>query len=541
MFQIVFLFWKLWTIRFHFSSYFRSYLLLLFLTYIIFIFQGIFPSNEQLYSGPAWYSRFAKQIMTVMHAPSLLMASLYSSLISKDSKGNIPASLLQPRFQMSLMQVIMIIFNKYGPIIPVPKKWESSDHFSEWYRVMTIDISRVDKTTTRSDDFHYYQQDNDTHMSSNIPNLFYIIFRHITLNWYLEHVVEFLTDHTPFIQGTHLSANIAGHKDKVVVSGNDRSNDRRGFLKNPEDSDFLTDWQPMICVNDWPPPNEDEDIQEWRQFAQNVHTVSIPDFIEQVFETNTAILPSEHILKKVDSCFNTILKDVGANEIRSALRTPISTVSSLLGKNRETNHLNEVANYFFPNRDEPEESVVDPIPENVSDSNEIAPIRKKKKTKKQTDKDMAMVEFKQSDLAFFKAESLKSFAKRKGVVPKVIPKGSSKTTFCEESDLVTAAAELLNKCHEKTCRALAVTTIAEMCKIPVTQKLFKLINQKKTGGLFKEHLLTEKPPLRVLIAGLVKPDSTFEDILNELFSDGETSSSSSESDADNAISQIFGD
>jgi hypothetical protein len=168
-------------------------------------------------------------MVTVMHASSLLITSLKSSLISWDSDYNIPTSLLQHPFKMSLMQVIMLIFNRYGPIIPMPKKkWESSDHFLVLYCVMTIDISRVEDKTTQSIDFHYYEQEQDKHISSNIPNLFYIILHYITLNWYLDNMSDFMHNHTDCTKGPYLLANIEGYKEQMYLSGN-----KRGILKKP--------------------------------------------------------------------------------------------------------------------------------------------------------------------------------------------------------------------------------------------------------------------------------------------------------------------
>jgi hypothetical protein len=75
-------------------------------------------------------------------------------------------------------------------------------------------------------------------------------------------------------------------------------------------------------VNDWVTagsnPDTDEALQATIQNIENVQSdlVSIPDFIEQVFVTNTELIPSEHCLNKVDSCFNTILNALGAKEMK---------------------------------------------------------------------------------------------------------------------------------------------------------------------------------------------------------------------------------
>jgi hypothetical protein len=137
------------------------------------------------------------------------------------------------------------------------------------------------------------------------------------------------------------------------------------------------------------------------------------------------------------------------NEIKRALQTPTTTVSSMLGKDVEITKLETTEKYFYQKRTNQNPRLLI--------KSQMLP--------------MSVVQFKSHDL---ECESLKSFAEQRGMVPK----GTSKNTYVEVLDAEIAANKLINKSHEKTTRAIAVNIVAEKCNVLLTPYLFKLIKSK---------------------------------------------------------------
>jgi hypothetical protein len=121
-----------------------------------------------------WYARFAKQWMSIVYSPCLLLSEWFTRAVTAASSRSVSDKNIQHRHFCSLLTEIYKIINHFGVIIPIPH-WISVQ-FPNLHRLMTTDLFLF-SSVQKEHNLHQYTSDLDEgeHMTSNVPNLVFII------------------------------------------------------------------------------------------------------------------------------------------------------------------------------------------------------------------------------------------------------------------------------------------------------------------------------------------------------------------------------
>ena len=149
-------------------------------------FCGFLPS-KQVHMDKGQFPIFARAFAGLLYAPSVAMCLVLSKHVHTYSGKNVKLSYLQNRCIFSSYCDVVTVYNKFGPILPVPTFFKNDKEYSQmkrFYELMTTDVFCRNAPSSRdnkSKQFHSYVPggisgpDSKDHFSSNVPNFVSLI------------------------------------------------------------------------------------------------------------------------------------------------------------------------------------------------------------------------------------------------------------------------------------------------------------------------------------------------------------------------------
>lgn len=274
-----------------------------------------------------WYARFAKQWMSIVYSPCLLLSEWFTRAVTAASSRSVSDKNIQHRHFCSLLTEIYKIINHFGVIIPIPH-WISVQ-FPNLHRLMTTDLFLF-SSVQKEYNLHQYTSDLDEgeHMTSNVPNLVFIITYLLGFYGAYEKDRNFLP--SPIENDKNvLTVNPKDYLDHIQCS----VPADRGNLKDPESTcwgcDFLPRFKicPAKCLTE-PGIHKNNKAKSPKE---DFPSISLFEFAKNVFGDGKVDENNNYLFELEDSMDYRL----GFNwneQMREALTTPVETVKTMCGK-----------------------------------------------------------------------------------------------------------------------------------------------------------------------------------------------------------------